>query len=228
MAAAQRLTYVLIPGAGSSGWLWHLVEADLRGRGHDVVAVDLPCDDDAAGLAEYVDTTMRAIGDRQDLVLVGHSMGGFTAPLVCEQVPVRLMVLIAAMVPVPGEPPGEWWENTGWHAARAAQLARDGDDSPEATFLHDVSPELVTAVNEHVRDQSGTPFEKPWPLARWPDVATKFVVCTEDRFFPAPFLRRVVEERLGIEPDDLVAGHLPMLSRPHELAERLVAYAAER
>ena len=49
-------TYVLIHGAGDGGWYWHLLEAELHDRGHDVVAPDLPSDDDAAGLAEYADT----------------------------------------------------------------------------------------------------------------------------------------------------------------------------
>jgi pimeloyl-ACP methyl ester carboxylesterase len=79
------VTYVLIPGAGGSAWYWHLVDAELRQRGHDVVVVDLPADDDAAGLPEYTDTVIRAIGDRSDLVLVAQSMGAFTAPLVCER-----------------------------------------------------------------------------------------------------------------------------------------------
>jgi len=65
-------TFVLIHGAADVGWYWHLLEAELRARGHDTVAPDLPCDDDAAGLDEYVDTMREAIGDRTDLVVVGH------------------------------------------------------------------------------------------------------------------------------------------------------------
>ena len=85
-------TFILIPGAGSDSWYWHLVEPGLRAAGHDVVAVDLPCEDDAAGLVEYTDAVVAAIGDRADrgdLVVVGHSLGGLTAPLVCARVPVR-------------------------------------------------------------------------------------------------------------------------------------------
>ena len=70
-------------------------------------------------------------------------------------------------------------------------------------------------------EQSGTPFEKPWPLVAWPDVPTRFLVCRDDRFFSANFMRRVVRDRLGIVPDELGAGHLPMLSRPVELTEYL-------
>ena len=46
-------------------------------------------------------TVVDAIADRTGLVLVAQSFGGFTAPLVCERVPVGLMVLVAAMIPRP-------------------------------------------------------------------------------------------------------------------------------
>ena len=51
-------TFVLIHGSGDVGWDWHLVEAELRSGGHDTVAPDLPCDDDSAGLSEYVDAVV--------------------------------------------------------------------------------------------------------------------------------------------------------------------------
>jgi pimeloyl-ACP methyl ester carboxylesterase len=210
-------TYVLIHGAGSDSWYWHLVAPELRQLGHDVVAVDLPCDDDSAGLAEYTDTVIDAIGDRTDLVLVAQSMAGFTAPLVCTRVPVDLMVLVAAMVPSPGEPGDDWWANTG-------HWTEGEDDDPVRLFLHDLPPELAAETEHHVREQSGTPFEEPWPLESWPDVPTRFLLCRDDRFFPADFQRRVVQDRLGITPDEMDGGHLPALSRPQELAERLEAY----
>ncbi len=100
-------TYVLIPGAGGDAWYWQLLEPELRARGHDVVAVDLPAGDDSAGLAEYADAVVEAIGDRTGIVLVAQSLGGFTAPLVCERVAVDLLVMLNAMVPSPGESPGE-------------------------------------------------------------------------------------------------------------------------
>src|SRR5665809_140892 len=105
-------TYVLIHGAGDVGWYWHLVEADLRQRGHDVVAMDLPSDDDSAGLSEYADTVFDAIGARTDLVVVAQSFGGFTAPLVCDRLQVDLLVMLGGMIPSPGERPGDWWTNT--------------------------------------------------------------------------------------------------------------------
>jgi pimeloyl-ACP methyl ester carboxylesterase len=224
----RPVTFLLIAGAGCGAWHWHLVVPELQRRGHEAIAVDLPCDDDSAELSDYVDAAVAAVGDRSDLIVVAQSLGAFTATLLCTRVPVKLLVLVAAMVPAPGESPGDWWENTGWAEARQAEVERlGGDDSLEATFLHDVPPELAAESGNHVRDQSGTPFEKRWPLDAWPEVETRFLLCRDDRFFPAEFQRRVVRERLGIVPDEMDGGHVPMLARPVELAERLDAYARQ-
>jgi hypothetical protein len=222
-------TYVLIHGAGDSGWYWHLLEVELRNRGHDVVAPDLPSEDDAAGLPEYADVVVDAIGDRTDLVVVAQSFGGFTAPLVCDRVPVDLLVLLAGMVPLPGEPPDDWWANTGYAQARREQDQRDGRAPDDiALFLHDVPPDLAAEALRRGRDQSATPGQEPWPLRAWPNVPTRFLLCRDDRFFPAEFLRRVVRERLGITPDEMGGSHCVALSRPKDLADRLEAYRAER
>jgi pimeloyl-ACP methyl ester carboxylesterase len=94
------------------GWYWHFVEAGLRERGHEVVAPDLPCDDDLADLRDYADTVVDAIGDRSDLVVVGQSYGGFTAPLVADRLQAQALVLVAGMIPVAGEAPADWWDST--------------------------------------------------------------------------------------------------------------------
>lgn len=56
-------TFVLIHGAGDVGWYWHLVQAELCARGHDVVAPDLAADDEAAELTDYADTVIDAEGE---------------------------------------------------------------------------------------------------------------------------------------------------------------------
>jgi pimeloyl-ACP methyl ester carboxylesterase len=88
-------TFVLIHGAGDSGWYWHLLEPELRAHGHDVIAPDLPADDESAGLDEYADMVVGAVGDRENLVVVGQSFGAFTAPLVAARLPVDVLVLVA-------------------------------------------------------------------------------------------------------------------------------------
>ncbi|HWL66066.1 MAG TPA: alpha/beta fold hydrolase, partial [Actinomycetota bacterium] len=106
---------------------------------------------------------------------------------------------------------------------------RPFDDAfdPLFTFMHDVPRDVAEESGAHVRDQSGTPFEKVWPLDRWPDVPTKVLLGREDRFFPPEFLGPVSRERLGVVPDEMPGGHLVALSRPKELAERLEKYRAD-
>lgn len=212
-----QMTYVLIPGAATGPWYWDLVADDLRGRGHEVIAVDLPCDDDDAGLEEYAAAGVEAIGGRSGVIVVGHSLGGFTASLLAGRVDAAQLVLVQAMVPMPGESIGEWWANTGYPEMP--------DRSEEETYYHDVPEHLVALYKDNERAQSATPMDQPWPLEAWPDVPTRFVLCTEDRFFPAEFMRGVVRERLGIVPDEIATGHLPMHARPKELADRLDSYA---
>ena len=107
------LSFVLIPGFGGSGWIWSRVTPFLVEAGHEAVAVDLPGGDETAGLPRYTELVVDAIGSRPDVVLVAGSLGGFTAPLVCERVPVRELVLVNAMIPDPGETAHDLWAHTG-------------------------------------------------------------------------------------------------------------------
>jgi pimeloyl-ACP methyl ester carboxylesterase len=220
-------TFVLVPGAGGDTWFWHRLVAELESRGHHALAVQLPADDDSAGLDAYADTVVAAIGDRSPVVLVAQSMGGLTAPLVCDRVPVELLVLLNAMVPQPGETGGEWWTVTGQGEAAAAfrrHLGLPAELDDEATYFHDVPADVVAAAMEQEFAQSGRPFEDPWPLRCWPDVATRVVAGRDDRLFPLDFQRKIAAERLGLDVDEVPGGHCLALSRPAELADRLETY----
>jgi pimeloyl-ACP methyl ester carboxylesterase len=221
-------TFALIHGGGDVGWYWHLVESVLRQRGHDVVAPDLPCDDDTATLLDYADTVIEAIGERRNLVVVGQSYGGFTAALVADRLPVDVLVFVAAMVPAPGEKPADWWENTGYRQAVEEQARRDGgltgSEDPFVAFYNGVPRALAEEAMSKERSESDAAYNSPWPLDSLPTIPTRFVLGTEDRFFPAPFMRRVVSERLGVVPDEIAAGHCVALSHPHDLGNLLDGY----
>jgi pimeloyl-ACP methyl ester carboxylesterase len=105
-----------------------------------------------------------AAAGRAGLVIVGQSYGAFTATLAASLLPARLLVLLAGMIPVPGESPGQWWES--------------------------------------------------------------FILCQDDHFFPAAFMRQLARERLGTVPDEVPGGHCAALSHPGELSELLVSYLA--
>jgi pimeloyl-ACP methyl ester carboxylesterase len=229
-------TFVLIHGAADRGWYWHLVEAELRARGHDVVAPDLPADDESATLDTYADAVVEAVhrrvGRRKDLVVVAQSFGAFTAPLVADRLATDVLVFVAGMIPSPGETPDDWWANTGYQEAVREQAARDGGKTgnadPYIVFYHDVPRELADeALSAERAHPSAASMRIPWPLDAWPDVPTKFVLCTQDRFFPPDFFRRLVAERLGITPDEIAASHCVALSRPKELADLFERYTTQ-
>jgi pimeloyl-ACP methyl ester carboxylesterase len=207
--------FALIHGGGGSTWDWHLVEAELRERGHEPIPVDLPSEDPTAGWWDYADTVVEAADGATDLVVVAHSLGGFTAPLVCARRPVDLLVLVAAMIPAPAELFSDWWVNAGYE-----------DSGYEDVYYHDVPPELAAEAKTRERDQAEKPLAEPWPLEEWPDVPTRYLLCRDDRMFTDEWARRHARERLGIEPDEMDGGHYITLSRPSELAARLEAFAA--
>jgi pimeloyl-ACP methyl ester carboxylesterase len=236
-------TFVLVPGAGGDSWYWHRLTPLLEAAGHEVVAPDLPAGDEQAGLLEYTEVVLAAAKGHTDLVVVGQSLGGFTAPLVVDRLvadplvtdplvtdrlPVELLVLLNAMIPNPGERAGDWWGNTGMSQARselAAAQGRSDEFDLMNDFFHDVPAEVVEATMARGEpQQSDKPMTDSWPLAAWPDVPTKVLTGRDDRFFPLAFQQRVARERLNLTVDQIPGGHLAALSRPKELAEQLLSF----
>lgn len=225
--------FILVHGAGDTGWSWHRLAAVLRERGHEVIAPDLPGDDESLTLTDYADAVVAAADARRGGVVVGHSFGGFTAPIVAKRLAADVLVMLAAMIPDPGERPDEWWSNTGFEDAVAAQAARDGgltgNDDPHIGFYHDVPRALADeAIGRGRAHPSVASTAVPWPLTAWPSIPTRFIVCTEDKFFPPAFLRDLARKRLGIVADEIEGSHCVALSRPEELASMLIAYAQEQ
>jgi hypothetical protein len=223
--AGQRRTFVLIPGAGGTAWYWHRIVPLLRQAGHEAIAVDLPGDDPAAGLPEYADLVVGAIGGRGNVVLAAQSLGGFTAPLVAARVPVASLVFVNAMIPRPGETPGAWWGNTGWDGARVAAAERGGYGTEvdlAVYFLHDVPPDVAAAGEPYQRPEADVVFGSACDFTAWPPVPIRAAAGADDRFFPAGFQQALARERLGIEADVLPGGHLIALAQPARLASYLL------
>ena len=218
-------TFVLIPGAGGTASFWYRVAPLLEADGHEAIAVDLPGADESAGLPEYTDLVLAAMAGHEDVVLVAQSMGAFTAPMVCARGPVRLLILVNAMIPQPGETPGEWWGHTGSDEARIA-AARDGgypaELDPETYFLHDVPAEVLASGEASGGPEADIAFGQPCAIDLWPDVPTRVISGRDDRLFPLEFQRRVAQDRLGLEVDVVPGGHLAALSYPAALVDQLL------
>jgi pimeloyl-ACP methyl ester carboxylesterase len=218
-------TFALIPGAGGVAWYWHLVAERLAGAGHEPIPVDLPGDDESAGLPEYAELVLDAIGDRENIVLVAQSLGGFTAPLVATRAPLEGLVFVNAMIPRPGERPAEWWGTTGSEPARRAAAERDGY-APEfdlfTYFLHDVPLDVAAEGEPQQRQEADTAFASVCGFEAWPAIPIRVIAGADDRFFPVDFQRALARDRLGIEADVLPGGHLLALSQPEALTRYLL------
>jgi len=214
----------LIPGAGGAAWHWHRVAPLLRDAGHEVVTVELPADDESAGLPEYARIVADALGPRDDVVLVAQSFAGFTVPLVAGMTQVHRIVLVNAMIPVPGGSADQWWDATGWAQAFAAAALATGyrtDPDRAIHMLHDVPPD-VAAAEPPQRTESPLALQMPCNFTAWPCIPTRIVSGADDRFFPVAFQSAVAQKRLGIEPDVLPGGHLIALAQPAALASCLL------
>jgi pimeloyl-ACP methyl ester carboxylesterase len=215
-------TFVLIHGGGDSAASWQYVAEALRDRAQEAIAVDLPITKADATLWDLAHPVIEAAAGRTELVVVAHSWGGFVAPLVAARLPTALLVLVAAMIPEPGEIPTDWWEHTG-HGAATGQL----DAGDEQIYYHDVPADRAAHARRAERPHRADGGGAPWPLAAWPDVPTRVLLARDDRVFPLELMREVAQDRLGIEADEIATGHLPHLAAPEDLAERLLAYRDE-
>jgi pimeloyl-ACP methyl ester carboxylesterase len=225
-------TFVLIPGAGGSSWYWHRLVPLLSAAGHRTITPDLPAANTTARLGDYVTHVVDRIDDGHDsdnFVVVGQSLGGLIAPIVAEKISARLLVMLVAMIPTPGESGGQWWEATGQSEAATAAATADGRNTnifedPNETFLHDLPPDVYAEALKRPTDQNDGPFIDPWPLTQWPPTPTKVIAGRNDRLFPLAFMQHLSRSRLGIEPDIIDTGHLPALAQPDRLAQLLLSY----
>jgi Alpha/beta hydrolase family len=223
-------TFGLVHGAGHGAWCWERLGPILEALGHRVFAMDLPCEDPAAGAARYAEVVDLVIPPANDLVLVGHSLAGLTIPLVAARRPVWRLVFLCALIPefgrsladqVVADPelygpalrshPGRVIGPDGIVSFRDEAAARD-------VFFHDCTPEDVRWAFARLRPQAAAPRREPCPLSAWPTGERAYILCREDRAISPAWSRRAARERLSVEPIELDGSHSPFVSRPSILA----------
>jgi pimeloyl-ACP methyl ester carboxylesterase len=226
--------FVLVHGAWHSSWCWNPVIEALADRGARGVAVDLPAEDPDAGLEEYAAAVVQVIDDLggDDVVLVGHSMGGITLPAVTQHRPVAALVYVTALTTEPGRAMDELADastfGAQWEDFAATQVTHEsgGSSWPREpaieAFYHDCVPRLADAAVDHLRVQHWRAFQQPSTLTELPAAPATYVVCTEDRVLSPAWQRDVAARRVGATVVELSSGHSPMLSKPRELVELLL------
>jgi pimeloyl-ACP methyl ester carboxylesterase len=229
-------TFALIHGAWGSGWHWATIPERLRDIGHDVVAPDLPCEDPGATFDDYAQVVLDALSAARDddVGVVGYSLGGHTAALVAARRPVRELIYLAAMIPEPGMSLNDQFARgdrmlfsdyiAGIEGPDEAGISRWVDfDVYHRTSCHDCEEPTARERFARSRGQSIRPYGSPCSLTTHPRVPTRYLLCTEDGLMNNEFWRPALHERLDVEIVAIPGSHSPMVSRPEDLVDFLVA-----
>jgi pimeloyl-ACP methyl ester carboxylesterase len=224
-------TFGLVHGAFHGSWCWERLTAVLEARGHRVLTVDLPCEDPDAGASEYADTAVEAFAAApDDIVVVGHSLGGLTIPVIATRRPVSRLVFLCAMLPRPGRAYEEVMRDepdmTLPGPAGGAYEGADGSTRwlPEAAaayFFADCSPEITEWAGPRLRGQFWKITKEITPLAAWPAVPCSAVIGSGDLVINPDWSRRLTPRVLGVPPIEIDSGHSPFFSAATLLAEAI-------
>jgi pimeloyl-ACP methyl ester carboxylesterase len=230
-------TFALVHGGWLGGWSWELLTPILQQAGHDVVAVDLPAEDGAASFDTYADVVCTALDVRDDdVVIVGHSYGGHTIPLVASRRPARHLVYLCALVPDIGRSMLDQLQdepdmlNTRW-----VEGLSEPDEQLRTTWIDlelarelicaDCDDSVATAAVNRLRPQSAYPNTLPFRLSEFPSVRCTYIVCNDDQLVRPEWSKRIARDRLGADLIELPGSHSPLLSRPSAVAEVLLDIA---
>ncbi len=227
-APAPVRNVVLVHGAFADGSSYAKVIPLLQARGLHVTVVQNPL----SSLADDVAATKRALALQDGpTILVGHSWGGMVISEAGNDPKVVGLVYIAAIVPDAGQaandalkpyPPAPGLGEAKPDAAGYLSLTRKGIDE-------DFVPDLPAAERNLVHVTQG-----PWNSAglaekvatpAWKSKPSWFIVVN-DRMLP-PAYERAIAKQINATTITLKSGHVPMLSKPKDVAAVIIDAAAK-
>ncbi|MCA2262444.1 alpha/beta hydrolase [Mycobacterium marseillense] len=231
--------FALLHGGLHYGSCWDAVRRELRRRDHRAIAPDLPVDDDSAGALKWAQVAIDAIerevdGAPKDVVVVAHSISALCAPVVATLYPVRHMVFVGGLLPVPGQsfidhlganPDAITFPEPQEHGKGPFGLTWE---SVREGFYHDCPEALARRAFEELRYQSFTVFTERCPISRWPDTPSTYVLMRDDRAVGESWARRNAVARIGAQVVELDGGHSPFFARPGEVSAVLLGLGDRR
>jgi pimeloyl-ACP methyl ester carboxylesterase len=231
-------TFALVHGAWHGAWCWDRLVPELAAGGHRVLADDLRCEDVSAGCREYAEIVLGSLADTpDDVVLVGHSAGGLTLPLIAAARPVRGMVFVSALLPQPAQRFADQNAREGILLSDyQAGVELDGAgrrrwfdaDIARRTMYSGCSNADAAWAFARLRPQASTMYTEPSPLPAWPDVPLIDVRGDDDQLVSPTWAAQAVPQRLGIAPIMLPgAGHTLIVSHAPQLADILLGRQGE-
>jgi pimeloyl-ACP methyl ester carboxylesterase len=245
-SAAPKTTYVLVHGAWMGKAAWDPVAERLRKQGAEVVQVELPAHGgdptpaDKASLDGYVDAVVNAIGDRRRVVLVGHSFGGIVISATAERVPDHIgrLVYVAAYLPRDGESAyslsqqdkeshvGKYWTQADASKYTPVTIRKDGI---VGVFCNDCDAKLQQFVTSTHREEPVAPMGTPVKLTaeRFGRIPRFYISTRQDHAVGYALQQMMLANTRVKEVVTLDSSHVPMLTRPGEVAKILRRFAKE-
>jgi pimeloyl-ACP methyl ester carboxylesterase len=221
---------VLVHGAWADGSSWSKVIPILQSKGFHVVCVQNPL----TSFADDVAATRRMI-DAQDgpVLLVGHSYGGAIITEAGNNPKVVGLVYVAAFAPDQGESAASQGKPYG-STPGLAELRPIGDGFLVLTqkgIQEDFAPDLTTEeqmimVATEVPTQSAA-LASTISAAAWRNKPTWFVIASNDRMI-SPKQEMDSAEKMKAKTLILPTSHVPMLSRPKEVAAFIIDAASDQ
>jgi len=227
-------TLALVHGAHHGAWCWDRIVPLLNARGLDTVAPDLPCEDPTAGIADYAAIVEQALDGRDDVVIVGHSLGSLTIPVVASHRPIRRMIFLCSVPTGPGPAvAGSMAEMVTPEFLTAPRFRNEegvellSNQAFRQLFFDDCADAEAEWAIARLRPQAARPTTEPSPLTAWPPVAQSVVLAAADRCVRHSWAVAAARQRLDREEPIILPGsHSPFLARPAQLADVLAAEAA--
>lgn len=236
----KKQTYVLVHGAWQAPYVWEAVRNDLVEKGNKVIVVELPghgSDHTPAHtltLDVYRDKVIEAIANLDEqVILVGHSMGGMVVTAVAEQVPSKIskLVYIGAFVPASGQSLGEL-ANADPHSKLGPLLTQSADkltldvnrDSLTYLFINDGTSIAKQQVLDNYRPEPAIPFGDKVALTKegFGSVEKVYIKTLQDIVIAPDFQDRMIAGA-GIKTTYSVnTSHSPFLARPQDVSALLL------
>lgn len=233
-------TIVLVHGAWSDATAWQAVIPVLKAQGHEVIAVNLPGHGNDAtsfaniSLQSYVDVVKNAIGDRKNVILVGHSMAGLVISQVAEEIPgqIKALVYLAAYLPQNGESllslakqdadsyVGKYLQID--QATGSAIVAKDGVTD---VFAADAPAQVGDYLANNIKPEPLAPLATPVTLTdgKFGSVKKVYIHNTNDHAVSFTLQQTMVKNNGHISKEySLPSSHTPFVAMPDKLAAILL------
>jgi pimeloyl-ACP methyl ester carboxylesterase len=225
------VNFVLVHGAFHGSWCWDLLIPELEALGHRTIAVDLPTGEAGAGARRCAEVIVDTARGLDEIVLLGHSMAGLSVPLAAQDLPVRKLVFLCALVPRPGhsmaairasEPVDNHHpiEDPEW-IRMGSGIWMVGARTARGLFYDDVPEDIAEWAIGNLRPQNYQMMNEKTPIVTWPNVDSASIVCDADLAINPQWSRWVASKYLGVEPIEMRGGHSPFLTQPERLARIL-------